>query len=100
MTPNSKVQLAAERAHLLDTETQTVLRNVRSKSNKAIWWFVACWTILFILAIGGLIYQNRIANSNRQHIDCIVKLLATPQKPGTTHKFISNLSECNIKFTT
>lgn len=44
--------------------------------------------------------QNVIAAQNKQHIDCIIKDLATPQQPGTNHKFISDLSsQCNIKFT-
>lgn len=43
--------------------------------------------------------QNSLANQNKTHIDCIVKLLATPQKPGTTHKFITNAGHtCNINF--
>lgn len=43
---------------------------------------------------------NRLSVQNKQHIDCIIKDLATPQKPGTQHKYISELSsQCNIKFT-
>lgn len=95
----SNVKKATDKAHLLDKETQAVLSSVRRKNTKAMWWFIASWTILFVLAIAGLAYQNQIARSNKNHIDCIVKLLATPQTPGTTHKFISNLSQCSIKLT-
>lgn len=95
----SKVQDASEKAYVLDKETQAVLLHVRKSNTKAIRWFTICWTILIIVGVFGIYKQNEIASQNKQHIDCIVKLLATPQKPGTTHKFIADASQtCNIKF--
>lgn len=99
MTSN-RVQKASVQVHVLDEETQALLNSVRSNNSKAVGWFVACWTILLILGVAGIVYQNHIAVQNKQHIDCIIKDLATPQKPGTTHKYIENLStDCNIRFT-
>lgn len=95
----SKVQNASDKAYTLDRETQDVLSHVRRSNSKALRWFTFCWTILILVGIFGIYKQNQIANQNKSHIDCIVKLLATPQKPGTTHKFISNPSQtCNIQF--
>lgn len=98
----SKVQIASERVKALDTETQNLLSDVRSKNSKALRWFAASWTILFILAVGGLYYQNKLATQSKSHIDCIIKDLSTPQAPGTTHKYIdyqTRLSaDCKIKF--
>lgn len=96
----SKVQRAATQAHILDEQTQALLQSVKHNNNRAVGWFVACWTTLLLLAVVGIIYQNHIAAQSKQHIDCIIKDLATPQKPGTTHKYIENLStDCNIRFT-
>lgn len=96
----SKVVVASEKAHTLDKETQAVLTSVRSKNNRAILWFIVSWTILFVLAVGGLFYQNHIAAQNKQHIDCIIKDLATPLPQGSRSKYIENLStDCNIRFT-
>lgn len=96
----TKVQRASEHVKALDEETQNLLSDVRSKNSKALRWFAVSWTILFVLAIVGLYYQNRLATENTQHINCIIKDLATPQKPGTQHKYIANLqTDCNIKFT-
>lgn len=95
----SKVQTASNKADVLDKETQAVLSHVRRSNTKALRWFTVCWTILLLLGIFGIYKQVEIGVHSQQHIDCIVKLLATPQKPGTTHKFISDASEtCNIKF--
>lgn len=101
MTAKNKVQKATDYAHALDDETQAVLVAVRSKNSKAIKWFVVSWTVLFALAVFGIYYQNHLATQNKQHIDCIIKDLATPLKPGTRAKYIENLStDCKIRFTT
>lgn len=100
MVAKSKVVQASEQVKVLDEETQALLSSVKRNNTKAISWFIACWTILFLLAVGGIWKQNLIAAQNKQHIDCIIKDLATPQKPGTQHKYIENLStDCKIKFT-
>lgn len=100
MNPSKKaVDKASEKTRILDTATQELLRSTRKKNSLAVTSFVVCWSILLIVGIFGIFKQNEIANQNKTHIDCIVKLLATPQKPGTTHKFITDASQtCNIKF--
>lgn len=99
MTAN-KVQDMASKAHVIDDQTQALMESVRQKNNKAMTWFAISWTILFALAVFGLYYQNHLASQNKQHIDCIIKDLATPQKKGTQHKYIDRLStDCSIKFT-
>ena len=97
---NNKEEIASTKASVLDEETQALLHSVRNRNTMAIRWFVISWTILFGLAVFGIYYQNKLAAENKQHIDCIIKDLATPQKPGTTTKYITDLStECNIQFT-
>lgn len=102
MTSN-KVLQAGNKAHVIDEETQTLLNSVRLKNARALKWGAACFLILFAIGVGGIVWQNRIANQSKQHIDCIIKDLSTPQKPGTTHKYIDPRSsltrDCNIKFT-
>lgn len=95
-----KTTQAVEKAHTLDEATQATIESVKKKNYRAIQWFIISWTILFSLAVFGIYKQNEIAAQNKKHIDCIIKDLATPQKPGTSHKYIENLStDCNIKFT-
>lgn len=90
-------------------DTEALMVSIANNNRKfRMWASVAVFLLTATLTIGVIgIYQgnnaihlqNQIATSNKQHIDCIVKLLATPQKPGTTHKFISNASQtCNINF--
>lgn len=81
-----------------------------AKNNKRfrLWAAVSLMLLAVSLFIGAVeLYQgnnsirlqNSIASQNKQHIDCIVKLLATPYPPNTTHKFISDASQkCNINF--
>lgn len=99
MTPN-KVERASDKAYTLDKETQKLLTSVRNKNTKAIRWFIVSWTLLFVVGVTGILYQNDIARSNKQHIDCIVKLFTTPLPAGARARSISNPSTtCNIKFT-
>lgn len=95
----SKVKVASEHVKVLDEETQTLLDSVRNKNRKALTWFVVCWTILFLLAVGGIYKQTQIANQSKDHIDCIVKLFSTPTPQGSRTKFISDAyTTCNIRF--
>lgn len=103
LSPNSaskitkaEVKRADLKAKVLDKETTDTLNNVAHKNSLAVRWFVICWTILFVVGVVGIVYQNQIARSNKSHIDCIVKLLATPASSGQT-RHIANLSTCQIK---
>lgn len=99
MSP-SKLNAAADKAHVLDDATQKLLGEAKRKNNRATRWFIASWTVLLLLGLVGIFYQNHIATANKQHIDCIVKLLATPLPPGTRARILTNASTtCNIKFT-
>lgn len=95
----SKVDKASEHATTLNDETQALLHSVRSKNNKALKWFIVCWTILFLLAVGGIWKQNQIANQSKNHLDCIVKLFTTPIPKDQRSRTISNPNTtCNIQF--
>lgn len=94
ITPASEEPLVVDSAALM---TSIAKNNRKSR----IWAGIATIILTGTLVVGviGIYEQNNIATNNKQHIDCIVKLLATPQKPGTTHKFITDASQtCNIKF--
>lgn len=97
------VKKAASKAHALDEASQTLRSSARRKWNKAIIFAVAAFLILCVIGVVGIFYQVHYAYLNKQHIDCIIKDLSTPQKPGTTHKYIDYRSilssDCNIKFT-
>lgn len=95
----SRVDKASEHANTLDTETQALLHSVRSKNNKAVKWFIVSWTILFLLAVGGILRQTQIASQSKNHLDCIVKLFATPLPKDQRSRTISNPdTTCNINF--
>lgn len=49
-----------------------------------------------LLIAYGIRRNNQIAEQQRNHIDCIVKLLSTPSKPGQTRRIV-DLSVCQIK---
>lgn len=87
---------ASEVARVLDNETQALLASVRKKNALATVAFVVCWSILLLVGILGIYRQNQLATANQKHIDCIVKLLATPSHSGQTRR-IFDLSTCQIK---
>lgn len=98
--PSSKVNVARDTAHAIDSETQAVLDNVKKKNTRAVTWFIVSWTLLFVLGVAGIYRQNQIATANKKHIDCIVKLFTTPLPTNAHSRTLSNPSTtCNITFT-
>lgn len=94
-----EVEQAEHKAHAIDEATQATLGRVHKNNRRAVLWFVICWSILLIIGVLGLGYQNYIARENKEHIDCIVRLLATPIPDGEERKVIEYLNgECNIRF--
>lgn len=92
----SKVTQASEKVRVLDKETQDTLQAVRSKNTKAVIFFIISWSVLLCVGIYGIYRQNVLAEKNQAHIDCIIKLFATPTKPGQS-RHITDLATCNIK---
>lgn len=97
---HKKSDAASEKAKILNAETRTVIDNAKKKNNRAVFVLAICYAILVAVGIAGIYQQNRIAQQNKQHIDCIVKLLATPLPANQQHKVIDYLGgECHITFT-
>lgn len=104
---DSKVKQATDKAHYLDAETRKTLGAVKSKGNKAVGWFVACFLILFVLGVASYVRinqsitrQNQISIISQKHIDCIVKLFTVPLPTGARSRTLTNPSTtCNINFT-
>ncbi len=101
MIPPKKVLDAAERAHIINETIQSTLHRQEKNDRRFRFWSYATLSIILCVGIGGIYYQNHIANQNKQHLDCIVKLFATPTPPFARTKFIQDASnKCNIKFST
>lgn len=87
----------------LDEATQAIIMQIDKNDRRLRLAGFFTLSLLLIVGIVGIFYQNHIATQNKQHIDCIIKDLSTPQKPGTDHKYIDYPSvlskDCNIKFT-
>lgn len=81
---------------ILDRETQSILREMRRKDRRARSMSIALFLVLFIIGITGILYQNKLATQNKDHIDCIIKLLATPSKPGQVRRIV-DLTTCGIQ---
>lgn len=102
MANKTKLEKKQEEIQHLDSATQAIIIRL-NKSDKRLKVTAFLVIILFlIVGVIGILYQNHYALQNKNHIDCIIKDLSTPQKPGTTHKYIdyqSQLSsDCKIKF--
>ncbi len=100
------VQNAVDKAHHLDEASQTLRASAKKKWNLSFIFAFAAFFVLLIIGIIGLAYQNHFALQNKNHLDCIIKDLATPPPPGTSptaRKYIdirsSLTADCNIKFT-
>lgn len=86
----------------LDTATQAIIAKIDKNDRRLRLSAYLLLSILLIVGIVGIFYQNHIATQSKNHIDCIIKDLATPQPAGTNHKYIdiqtSLSSNCKIKF--
>lgn len=96
--PKTVADKASDKAHAIDEATQSLIKSIETKDRRLRVWFVVSWTILLLIGIVGIYKQNQIANQNKQHIDCIVKLFVTPTPPNTLHKVIIDPEgQCEIK---
>lgn len=98
MARKSILEKKSQEVQVLDETTRELLASIERKDKRRRFWGTMAFLILFLTGITSVYYTIALSRQNKEHIDCIVKLLATPQKPGTTHKFISG-DTCNIKFT-
>lgn len=100
---NSILEAKSQEVRTLDAVTQEIIGNIEKNDRRArLWGAVLFFAFSILLAIGvvGIYYQNRISNSNKKHIDCIVKLFVTPLPGNAQHKIITDPGEaCNIEFT-
>lgn len=96
----TKIDKKNEEIKHLDAATQAIIQRLNKSDTKLrVSGFVA---VILLLAVGiaGILYQNHIANQNKQHIDCIVKLFTTPLPSNATSRTIQNPSTtCDIRFT-
>lgn len=94
---------AANKAHALDEASQTLRASAKRKWSIAYILAGVAFTIIWVSIGISILYQNHYALQNKNHIDCIIKDLSTPQQPGTTHKYIDYRSilsnDCDIRFT-
>lgn len=95
-----QVSIKSAQAHKLNEATEELISSIQHKDKRLRMWAIISWTVLLSVGVGGIYRQNQIAQQNKSHIDCIVKLLATPLPKGQVHKVISDASNtCNINFT-
>jgi len=98
MTETLAVQKSKE-AHNINQAAQELIDKIHDKDRRLTFWATTFFSVLFIVGIVGIYYQNKIANQNKQHIDCIVKLFTTPLPPNARTRVITNPSgTCNINF--
>ena len=94
------VNKASRKVYTLDIATQLQLAKIERKDRRYRMWATVAFGILFTVGILGIYYQNTLAQQNKTHIDCIVKLLATPIPVGKSQKVIVDaLGTCNIRTT-
>lgn len=98
----SKLEKKQEEIKHLDEATQTIIRRIDKNDRRLRLSAYLLLSILLIVGIVGIYYQNHIAAQSKNHIDCIIKDLSTPVSPGTTkhidYRSVLN-KDCKIKFT-
>lgn len=92
----TQVAQKSNQAAVLDAETQSVLHSLREKDRRFRFTATAFFLILFSVGVLGIYYQNELANQNKNHIDCVVRLFTTPVSPGQG-RYIKDLNSCHIQ---
>lgn len=99
MAKPTKLQQKVKDIQHLDAATQAIIG--RMDKNDFRLRVTTLFTLSLILIFGtvGIYYQIHLASQSKQHIDCIIKDLATPLPQGSRSKYITDLqTDCNIKF--
>lgn len=92
----SKIQKKQEEIKHLDAATQAIIKRLNKNDQRLRLSALVAIGLLLAVGVLGIYRQNQIANANKNHIDCIVKLLSTPSATGQTRRII-NLESCQIK---
>lgn len=97
MTP--PVTDKTKEAYTLNAEIQAILDSQKRKFNLFYFFLVLFYTSLLIVGMFGIYKQNQIAQQNKNHLDCIIKLSETPLGPTDRAKYIDNLNNtCQVRF--
>lgn len=94
-----RVKPASQEPLVIDTAA-LMLSIARNNKKSRLWAAIATAILIGTLFTGvvGIYYQNSIANKNKQHIDCIVKLFTTPLPPGAKSRVIVDpAGACSIE---
>lgn len=75
---DKKVRESTAKAHALDAETQAIIESIRHKDSRLRITATIFFTILFVIGLLGIYYQNKLAQQNRSnglaivnYLDCI-----------------------------
>lgn len=90
----SKVIEKSRQAHELNDVTESILKDIRTKDIKFRTSLILTLIVLLGLGVFGIYKQNEIANQNKAHIDCIVKLFTSPTR--ATEVITNSTSTCDI----
>lgn len=98
----SKLQQKQEEIKHLDEATQTIIMRIDKNDRRLRLSAYALLSLLLIVGVVGIFYQNHIATQSKNHIDCIIKDLSTPIPEGAKTKYIDYQTrlqaDCKIKF--
>lgn len=82
-----------EQIKVLDETTRELLASMERKDVRRRYWASLAFAALLMVGILGIYRQNQIANNNKQHIDCIVKLFTQQNRQN---KRITDINTCKI----
>lgn len=94
----SKIEQKQEEIQHLDTATQAIIKRLNKNDQRLRFSALLAISLLMVVGVFGIYKQNQIANKNKEHIDCIIKLFTTPTSSGQTRRII-DLESCQIKVT-
>lgn len=96
MARKTILEQKSREVEVLDKTTKELLTSMESNDRKRRRWGTVAFLVLFLVGITSIYYTIDLSRQNKEHIDCIVKLLVTPVKAA--HKVIVDPNgKCNIE---
>ncbi len=101
MPSKSKLDQKTIEIQHLDQATQSILLKIDINDRRLRLSAYAFMSLLLIIGIAGIFYQNHLATESKRHIDCIIKLSETPIPKDAHSRYIAINTinnTCQIKF--
>lgn len=79
----------------IDETSRALMESIYRKERIKNFWALVAFGLLLSVGVISIVVQNKLANENSAHINCIVKLFESPNRAHLA--IVDGQNQCNLK---